>query len=222
MSSAIDLYPHRDETVFANRTIVARARQQMKWPPGRRTTPKRSHRMCSASVRATLVSTVGSSRRTQPTAPPQRGMRFEENRAITLGSTLRATRRRFVSWRPPRRGARRRAQWRERERKRERKKEKVRESETEPCAYQVVERTAQAQACRLGVAALAHVHRAPREQERGPVHPQVRVHAHGLHHPCQILPLPISRCRFKFQRDWVWDLIKPISNFAFNLKQKFK
>ena len=36
-------------------------------------------------------------------------------------------------------------------------------------------------------------------------------------HPpqCQILPLPISRYRFKFQSNFVWDSIKSISNFCF-------
>jgi hypothetical protein len=32
---------------------------------------------------------------------------------------------------------------------------------------------------------------------------------------CQILPLPISRYRFKFQSNLVWDSIKSISNFCF-------
>jgi hypothetical protein len=34
-------------------------------------------------------------------------------------------------------------------------------------------------------------------------------------HRCQILPLPISRYRFKFQSNLVWDSIKSISNFCF-------
>jgi hypothetical protein len=40
--------------------------------------------------------------------------------------------------------------------------------------------------------------------------------------PCQILPLPISRYRFKFQSDLVWDLIQPISNFCFLILAKIK
>jgi hypothetical protein len=32
---------------------------------------------------------------------------------------------------------------------------------------------------------------------------------------CQILPLPISRYRFKFQSNLVWDSIKSMSNFCF-------
>jgi hypothetical protein len=32
---------------------------------------------------------------------------------------------------------------------------------------------------------------------------------------CQILPLPFSRYRFKFQSNLVWDSIKSISNFCF-------
>jgi hypothetical protein len=32
---------------------------------------------------------------------------------------------------------------------------------------------------------------------------------------CQILPLPISRYRFKFQSNLVWDSIRSISNFCF-------
>ena len=39
---------------------------------------------------------------------------------------------------------------------------------------------------------------------------------------CQILPLPIPRYRLKFQINLVWDLIKPISNFAFNLAKQNK
>jgi hypothetical protein len=46
----------------------------------------------------------------------------------------------------------------------------------------------------------------------------------SLHPPpqCQILPLPIPRYRLKFQINLVWDLIKPISNFAFNLAKQNK
>jgi hypothetical protein len=33
--------------------------------------------------------------------------------------------------------------------------------------------------------------------------------------PCQILPLPISRYRFNFQSNLIWDSIKSISNFCF-------
>ena len=46
-------------------------------------------------------------------------------------------------------------------------------------------------------------------------------HRHGLlrhaplSHACQILPLPISSYRFKFQSNLVWDSIKSISNFCF-------
>jgi hypothetical protein len=36
---------------------------------------------------------------------------------------------------------------------------------------------------------------------------------------CQILPLPVSSYRFKFQSNLVWDSIKSITTFAFNFKQ---
>ena len=38
--------------------------------------------------------------------------------------------------------------------------------------------------------------------------------------PCQILPLPISHYRFTFQSNLVWDLIKPICNFALKLRSQ--
>jgi hypothetical protein len=39
---------------------------------------------------------------------------------------------------------------------------------------------------------------------------------------CQIFPLPISRYRFKFQSNLVWDSIKSISNFCFQFNEKSK
>jgi hypothetical protein len=38
----------------------------------------------------------------------------------------------------------------------------------------------------------------------------------ALRRRCQIYPLPICRYRFPIQSNLVWNLIKPVSNFAFN------
>jgi hypothetical protein len=49
----------------------------------------------------------------------------------------------------------------------------------------------------------------------GPSGPLTVLDKSSVRPPCQILPLPISRYRFKFQSNLVWDSIKSISNFCF-------
>jgi hypothetical protein len=74
---------------------------------------------------------------------------------------------------------------------------------------------------------LIPTYRSQEEERGGPVESEEDIHEiEGMNEalqeealeevtPCQILPLPISRYRFKFQSNLVWDSIKSISNFCF-------